>query len=204
MTHKVYTSSHGLPLLFLLIGGNYLYDLFLINFVLDNIFFVICFFVFYTLCNHATYHLYLIYCYKKGDTNTSVSNSSTSVCTNKTKIDTTVELIKKNPNNKFIIFSAWDQTFYPIRMSLEENNIKFVEVKGSISDRKKSIDSYKKKEDCNVIFLNSKFNGAGINLQETTDIIMYHRLHDYQKTQVIGRANRIGRLESLNVHHLQI
>ena len=34
-------------------------------------------------------------------------------------------------------------------------------------------------------FLNSKNNGAGINLQEATDIILYHELTDELKTQVI-------------------
>ena len=55
-----------------------------------------------------------------------------------------------------------------------------------------------------VIFLNSKYNGAGINLQEATDIILYHEMNFNTETQIIGRANRIGRKIPLNVHHLQI
>ena len=53
-----------------------------------------------------------------------------------------------------------------------------------------------------VLFLNSTFNGAGLNLTESTDIILCHQMTESQETQIIGRANRIGRTEKLNVHHL--
>jgi SNF2 family DNA or RNA helicase len=121
----------------------------------------------------------------------------------KTKINISLELISKNPKNKFIIFSAWDQTFLPIREMLLINKIKYVEVKGSIGERQRNID-YFKNGDVNVIFLNSRFNGAGINLQEATDIIIYHEMDSYTINQVIGRANRISRINPLSVHYLQI
>jgi len=35
-----------------------------------------------------------------------------------------------------------------------------------------------------------------------SDIIIYHRLQPDMKTQVIGRAQRIGRQGPLNVHYL--
>jgi len=121
----------------------------------------------------------------------------------KTKIETTLEIIRKNQDNKFIIFSAWDQTFFPIRESLKHNNINYVEVRGSVTACQKNIDRFKT-GDTNVIFLNSKFNGSGINLQEATDIIIYHEMDASMISQIIGRANRIGRKNPLNVHYLQI
>ena len=36
----------------------------------------------------------------------------------------------------------------------------------------------------------------------TTDIIVYHKLTNDMKEQVIGRGQRIGRTTSLNVHYL--
>jgi hypothetical protein len=121
----------------------------------------------------------------------------------KTKNDTIVSLVKRNKNSRFIIFSAWDQTFSPIRNHLITNDISFIEVKGSINQRKQNIDSFKN-GDTQVIFLNSRFNGAGINLQEATDIIVYHNMNKSNLNQIIGRANRIGRTEPLNVHYLEI
>jgi SNF2 family DNA or RNA helicase len=121
----------------------------------------------------------------------------------KTKINTTISLIKNNPKGRFIIFSAWDRTFSSIRTQLTVHDISFIEVKGGVNKREKNIKSFKSGH-IQVIFLNSRFNGAGINLQESSDIIVYHRMDNSTLNQIIGRANRIGRIESLNVHHLQI
>lgn len=121
----------------------------------------------------------------------------------KTKIETIVTIIKGKPQGKFIIFSAWDQTFAPIRNMLFDNNINYIEVKGCISTRERNIMSFKT-GDTSVIFLNSDNNGSGINLQEATDLIVYHEMSSTTLNQIIGRANRIGRANSLEVHHLQI
>lgn len=123
----------------------------------------------------------------------------------KTKANTIIELIENKPSGKFIIFSSHDETFGPIRNVLKSVNIGFTEVKGTANTRNKTIESFKNGE-VNVIFLNSKFNGSGINLQEASDIIIYHDMTDdcSTLTQVIGRANRIGRKESLHVHYLQL
>ena len=120
-----------------------------------------------------------------------------------TKIDTIIQLLRSSPDKQFIVFSAWDQTFVPIRNILSKNDIDFIEVKGAVNTRKKNIDKYKSGQ-IRVIFLNSKFNGTGINLQETDGIIVYHDMSNSTLDQIIGRANRLGRTEPLKVHHLQI
>jgi len=120
-----------------------------------------------------------------------------------TKIDTVIKILKKYPEKQFIVFSAWDQTFIPIRTTLENNNIDYIEVKGAIETRRKNIEKYKSGK-IRVIFLNSKFNGTGINLQESSGIIVYHEMNDETLAQIIGRANRLGRKNPLEVHHLQI
>ena len=68
---------------------------------------------------------------------------------------------------------------------------------------KKIIDNYVN-GDLNILMLNSKYNGAGINLPTTTDIIIYHRLNKELEKQVVGRALRLGRpLDSkLVIHNL--
>jgi len=123
--------------------------------------------------------------------------------TPKTKIKTVINLIRDKPLGKFIIFSAWDETFAPIRNTLSKNNIGFIEVRGNVKSRVKNINDFRN-GNINVIFLNSRFNGSGINLQEATDIIVYHRMKKTTLNQIIGRANRIGRTKPLDIHHLQI
>ena len=58
--------------------------------------------------------------------------------------------------------------------------------------------------DTQVIFLNSNYEGSGINLKEADTIIVYSDLSPNKLSQVIGRANRIGRTIPLNVHHLLV
>jgi archaellum component FlaC len=153
------------------------------------------------LCRHKIDTKKLIYIDENnGDTE---YKSSINVKELKTKVNTVISLIRNNSNGKFIIFSGWDQTFTPIRETLIKNDIEFIEVKGGTTCREKKIDNFRN-GDINVIFLNSKNNGSGINLQETTDIIIYHEMSENMLNQIIGRANRIGRTKSLNVHHLQI
>jgi len=119
-----------------------------------------------------------------------------------TKQETIIKLIKNKPEGKFIVFSSYDQTFEQINLALVENNIDFKLIKGSVQQIQKIINDYKT-GDLQVLFLNSKFTGSGINLQETTDIILYHEMTETTRTQLIGRANRIGRTSPLYVHQLK-
>jgi hypothetical protein len=121
-----------------------------------------------------------------------------------TKIDQIVKIINEKKNGKFIIFSEDDSTYNFVINSLKVNDIDCIEVKGNMKTRTKIIDNFKKSKKTSSLFLNSKNNGAGINLQECTDIILYHNMTNSITTQILGRANRIGRKDKLTVHHLCI
>jgi SNF2 family DNA or RNA helicase len=120
-----------------------------------------------------------------------------------TKIEKVANLVTSNKKGKFLIFSSYDTSFEPICRVLTENKISYALLKGSSKTRQKNIDKFKDGK-LQVIFLNSNFNGAGINLQETTDLILYHKMSQSTRKQIIGRAERIGRVDSLRVHHLQV
>ena len=137
------------------------------------------------------------------DTGTNHSNSIVVEERKMTKDEKIIDIIKNNENGRFLIFSEYDNTFYRICKILNENHIKFVEIKGSIKTREKNLELFRTGK-TNVIFLNSNYNGAGINLTEATDIILFHEMNSYTENQIVGRANRIGRSHPLSVHHLQI
>lgn len=103
---------------------------------------------------------------------------------------------------KFIIYSDDSSSFHKIRTFLDDNKIDFIEMKGHVTTRYKSICKFKEEDIFFVAFLNSIKDCSGVNMQETTDVIFYHEVNEDIKTQVIGRANRIGRKEELNVHEL--
>ncbi len=111
------------------------------------------------------------------------------------------ESMKKNKESKFIIFSSWDETFNIIRSACKEENTNVLELSGTKASKDKKLQKFKNGEE-RVIFLNSRYNGAGINLEMTTDIILYHDMSEDLKTQIVGRANRMGRKFNLNVHIL--
>lgn len=104
-------------------------------------------------------------------------------------------------NKKFLIFSMYDESFNIIRRVLDNHNIDFVEISGSKATRDSKLKKFKENK-INVVFLNSRFNGAGINLENATDIILYHEMPSGIRDQVIGRALRIGRRDSLTIHNL--
>ena len=118
-----------------------------------------------------------------------------------TKEKTIIDIIKKRKDGKFIVFSSFNETFNTICNLFKANDISFLEVKGSIATVEKNIQKFKDGH-IQVIFLNSKFHGAGLNLQEATDVIIYHKMDADLLRQVLGRPNRIGRTEPLQVHHL--
>jgi SNF2 family DNA or RNA helicase len=120
-----------------------------------------------------------------------------------TPLEKVIDILTMKKNDKIIIFSEYDETFEPICRMLKEKNIIFSTVSGNRKLREQSIEEFKSGSS-NVMFLNSKFNCAGINLQEATDIILYHEMSESTQNQIIGRAKRIGRKKDLTVHHLTV
>lgn len=117
------------------------------------------------------------------------------------KTEKIIDIIKNNIDGKFLVFSEEQESFNLISKILTENNILFVEIKGQLKTIQKNLEYFKSGK-IKVLFLNSNTSAAGINLQETTDIILYHKMSFNNENQIIGRANRIGRNIDLNVHHL--
>ena len=119
------------------------------------------------------------------------------------KIEQIIKIIKNKQNGKFLIFSDYDEKFNNINKIFKENNLQISLLKGNNKTRKKIINEYKNNEN-NIIFINSTIDSAGIDLIETTDIILYHEMSTSIKYQIISRALRIGRTQELFVHQLKL
>ena len=121
----------------------------------------------------------------------------------KDKLNVLIDLIQNKPNGRFMIFAGFFETFQKIETKLKQLSIPFYELKGHSSTIKKHINDFKDKK-VNVLMLNAKNYGAGMNLQIATDIIIYHRFTKEMEEQIIGRAQRLGRSinEPLNVYYL--
>lgn len=138
---------------------------------------------------------------KKEDYSCNKEENNTSKNVKCSKLNQLINILKDKKDGKFILFSEFNNTFQHITEELKRNKISFCELKGSVDRINNILEKFNEGE-ITVLFLNSKFNGTGINLQNSTDIIFYHKMQDIIEQQNIGRAMRIGRKEPLHIHRL--
>jgi hypothetical protein len=109
---------------------------------------------------------------------------------------------------KVMVCSNYDTSLTKVREVLSRRSIESGTLKGTIGHIRRLLDRYSCSTDAergqrlNVLLVNASDYGSGMNLQITTDIIMFHRLDDNIEKQVIGRAQRCGRTAPLNVWYL--
>ena len=134
---------------------------------------------------------------KEKDKETSTINQNK----DRDKLDILIELIEKTPKGKFLVFANFSKTFEKIELALKEKKINYNILKGSQKVVQNTLDSFDT-GDLQVIMLNARFFGAGMNLQRATHLVLYHRFEYDLEEQVIGRAQRLGRTSQLNVFYL--
>lgn len=104
-------------------------------------------------------------------------------------------------DRKVLIFSAYDNSLDQIAQVLVRLNVRFSQLKGNTYVINNTVDAYKH-GDIQVLLINSTHYGSGMNLENTTDMIMFHKFDSEIEKQVIGRAQRYGRTNPLNVWYL--
>ncbi len=112
-----------------------------------------------------------------------------------------LQTLKNKEDAKILIFAAYDNTFMNVVPVLQRVGIDYEYVKGNSNQIKCIIDRYKQ-GNTKVLLMNTQHFGSGLNLENTTDMILFHKFDTENEKQVIGRAQRYGRKESLNVHYL--
>ncbi len=115
------------------------------------------------------------------------------------KMQNLLKIIKNNPNGKFLIFSNY--SFNQVINHLDREKLIWKKLCGRPDTIRNMINNYDKGK-IKVLMLNAKYYGSGLNLQMTTDIIICHTMDENTKTQIIGRAQRVGRKSSLKIHEL--
>ena len=123
--------------------------------------------------------------------------------TSRDKINMLLHLLRKQTGRKVIIFSDYSKIFNTITELLKDNGMRYVELDGgNVKALDKILNEYKAGGGARVLMLNSAFYGCGMNLENTTDIIFFHKTDRIMYEQVIGRAQRPGRTGRLAVHNL--
>lgn len=101
---------------------------------------------------------------------------------------------------KVLVFAEYRETLEKIDNVLKKNSIKCSTL--DLRGIKKKIEEYKSSTDCNILLINSVQLGSGINLENTTDVILFHKFDTALEKQVIGRAHRPGREIQLKIWYL--
>tara|TARA_B110000285_G_scaffold152367_1_gene170107 strand:- start:246 stop:1151 length:906 start_codon:yes stop_codon:yes gene_type:complete len=124
------------------------------------------------------------------------------------KLDNLKTILEKRgtePTFKMLIFSEYNSSFDSIIELLKEFNISYASVIGTSNTVNKNIRLYKDYESVNkidVLLLNANYCANGINLENSTDIVLYHSMNKDTTTQIIGRGQRPGRDSQLHVWKL--
>ena len=111
------------------------------------------------------------------------------------------EIMESDGKKKILIFSEYESSLQEIQPFLNNKNYKYNFLKGTSSKISKTVEKYKGNK-LDILLLNSKYFGSGINLENTTHIFIYHKMKDHLEKQVIGRAQRPGRVGELTVYKL--
>jgi hypothetical protein len=112
------------------------------------------------------------------------------------KQDALLQLMKENPEGRFLIFSRFDNPFETIETAVQDLGIKVKHVKGNKDAVASTLRSFENGS-LRCLLLNSKYGGAGLNITSATHVILLHAMTHEEEKQVLGRAYRIGRKGTL-------
>ena len=100
---------------------------------------------------------------------------------------------------RIMVFSDFMETFRPIVAMLEQLDISYVQLDGgNVRALDAAQDAFTSGR-ADVLLVNSAFYGAGMNLQCASDVVFMHRMTPAMEKQVVGRAQRPGRIGRLGV-----
>ena len=109
------------------------------------------------------------------------------------------EDIKKE--NRILIFANDYNIFNKLESEFKNNKFNYKILKGNNNVLSNILKNYNNKK-INILLLNSKYSGSGLNLQNSDKIYTLNKLDIETETQIIGRVNRIGQENDFEVIYL--
>jgi hypothetical protein len=110
-----------------------------------------------------------------------------------------VAQIQANPAQKWLIFNDNANAIEEAAGRLKEKDVKYAMLDGgNAAAIQRTIDAYKG-GDAQVLLLNSKLEAVGMNLENTTHLLFMHAARPQYVEQIVGRAQRYGRVGKLHI-----
>ena len=155
------------------------------------------------LCRERIVDLKSIQVVGNSDTNTNIQEKEVveDPTAKVNKKEALVKFLKANPNAKVLMFSGYDASFSALENRLREESITFGTVNGSLNRINKLLREFQAGK-FNLLFLNARNMGAGLNIESATHVVLFHKMSAELEKQIIGRAMRLGRKIPLEVIHL--
>lgn len=118
-----------------------------------------------------------------------------------TKMQNMEVILRAHSGAKALIYSNHDKSFEDICACLTRLGKTYDYIRGGHKQISNTVEAYKD-DRIDVLLINATHYGSGLNLENTTDIMMFHALNTEIEKQVVGRAQRMGRTCDLRVWHL--
>lgn len=101
-------------------------------------------------------------------------------------------IMTRDDTKRILLFSGHDTTFKKLEPLMKAHKVTYELMNGSDASIQKKINRWNDGK-TRVLCLNSNVLGAGLNLPQATDVVIYHEQIPELETQIIGRAQRPGR-----------
>jgi len=127
---------------------------------------------------------------------------SASSVTQMNRQDACIHYIKNNPNNHYIIYSPFENSYYQMYPALEQEGIVCERLDTNIGRFHRSIVNFNKGTS-KVLFVSNPDFLQGLTLSKATHLFFFYDLPFFeQKQTMVDAAQRLGRLEPLTLVHM--
>ena len=114
---------------------------------------------------------------------------------------------EQNNDKKIIIYTNYKETMTNLEKKLIDEKISYIKLYGTVEQITEISNRYwlsnDNPESINVLLISGHKYCAGLDLQNTTDLIFTHKIIDQNiETQIAGRAARYGRKKNLRIHYV--
>ena len=120
------------------------------------------------------------------------------------KVDVLRKIFRNESSKKVLVYSEWDSILSLLGDLSVEFKFELLHLQGFSTKRATMLCTYAKPDTRVIMFANGITDCSGLNLPQTTDIVLWHDMDTYKTQQIIGRCRRVSTSDThhCSIHHL--